>query len=63
MTAIEVVKNTIVMSDYIVNEYVGDLSDADLLVKPVEGMNPIAWQWGHLISSEREMVEKLAPGK
>ena len=42
--------------------YLGDLDDADLLVRPVEGMNHIAWQLGHLISSERGMVEAIRPG-
>ena len=31
--------------------YLGDLSDADLLVRPVPGANHIAWQIGHVISS------------
>lgn len=39
-----------------------DLSDADLLVRSVPGVNHIAWQLGHLIGSEKEMVESVKPG-
>src|SRR5262249_7749058 len=50
------------MSDFIVNSYIGDLSDADLFIRPVAGMNHIAWQLGHLISTERSFVEMVKPG-
>jgi hypothetical protein len=33
-----------------------DLSDADLLVRPVPGANHIAWQLGHLIIQECDLV-------
>ena len=36
--------------------YLGDLSDADLLVRPVPNANHIAWQLGHLISSETHLL-------
>ncbi len=38
------------------------LSDADLLIRPVPGQNHIAWQIGHLIVSERGMMESIKPG-
>jgi hypothetical protein len=50
------------MSDYVLNNYMADLSDADLRVRAVEGMNPIAWQLGHLITTERMFVEGVKPG-
>jgi uncharacterized damage-inducible protein DinB len=40
-----------------------DLTDAELLARPCPGGNHIAWQLGHLISSERYLVEQAAPGK
>ncbi len=43
-------------SNMIVQMYLGDLSDADLLVRPVPGCNHIAWQLGHLIVSELSMA-------
>jgi hypothetical protein len=46
----------------ILEKYLGDLSDADLLVRPGPGQNHIAWQLGHLIVSERYMLESIKPG-
>ena len=39
------------------------LSDADLLVRPVEGANCIAWQLGHLIVSEHAIAESVRKGE
>jgi hypothetical protein len=44
--------------DWIVTNLLNDLSDADLLVRPVPGANHIAWQLGHLITSEMGMVKE-----
>jgi hypothetical protein len=62
MNAKDVIRFSFGMSDRIVNSYLGDLSDADLLLRPVEGPNHIAWQLGHLIDSERGMLEAIKPG-
>jgi hypothetical protein len=62
MNAKDVILHNFGMADHIVNAYLGDLSDADLLLRPVEGQNHIAWQLGHLISSERMMVEGVKAG-
>jgi hypothetical protein len=45
----------------IVEGYLADLSDADLLVRPVPGTNHIAWQLGHLIAGEHMMIEGIKP--
>src|SRR5947209_5379784 len=42
--------------------YVSDLSDADLLVRPAPGANHIAWQLGHLISAEGHLANGQLPG-
>ena len=39
----------------------GDLADADLLVRPVPAANHIAWQLGHLISAEVHLVRAQLP--
>src|SRR5262245_57178510 len=62
MNAKDVIRTTIATGDKILENYLGDLADDDLKLSPVEGMNPIAWQLGHLISSERMMVEGIRPG-
>jgi uncharacterized damage-inducible protein DinB len=62
MNAKDVIRNGLDMSDMIINAYIADLDDADLLVRPVNGMNHIAWQLGHLIGAERHFVEMIQPG-
>jgi hypothetical protein len=58
----DLIRQTLDNSDQIVNAYIGDLSDADLMVRPAAGMNHIAWQLGHLISAERMFAEMVKPG-
>jgi uncharacterized damage-inducible protein DinB len=58
----DVIRSTLDMSDHCVKSYVKDLSDADLRLRPVEGMNPIALQLGHLIVAERMFMEWVKPG-
>lgn len=57
----DVIRKTLDMSDHCIKSYVKDLSDADLLLTPIEGMHPIALQLGHLISSERRLKELVKP--
>ncbi len=49
-------------ANMICQAYLGDLSDADLLVRPIPGANHTAWQLGHLLVSEHGMVEAACPG-
>ncbi|MFM8221811.1 MAG: DinB family protein, partial [Planctomycetaceae bacterium] len=49
MNARDAIKLNLNMSDMIVRSYLSDLSDSDLLIRPVAGTNHIAWQLGHLI--------------
>jgi uncharacterized damage-inducible protein DinB len=58
----DVIRNTLDTSDFIIKAYVGDLSDEDLRLVPIEGMHPIARQLGHLISGERMFKELVEPG-
>jgi hypothetical protein len=62
MSPNDALKLSLNMSDFIINSYIGDLSDADLLIRPVPGMNHIAWQLGHLIAAEHRFVEMVKPG-
>jgi hypothetical protein len=50
------------LSENILHRYIDDLSDDDLKLIPIEGMNPIALQVGHLIHSEKTFLDMLAPG-
>lgn len=62
MHARDAIRNAIQSAQMIVTAYLEDLSDADILVRPVPGANHIAWQMGHLIKSEHDMVEMACPG-
>ena len=62
MNVKDAINHELGMSEHLVNRYLADLSDADLLLRPVDGMNHIAWQLGHLIASERSFVESVRPG-
>jgi DinB family protein len=62
MQGTEAVRAALASTKDIVNWYLGDLSDADLLVRPAPGANHIAWQMGHLILAERGMIAGDLPG-
>ncbi len=49
-------------SDMISQAYLGDLTDAELLVRTIPGINHIAWQLGHLIASEHNLMSGAYPG-
>lgn len=54
---------SLTQSDFVVNAYLADLNEQDLLARPVAKANHLAWQWGHLIASEQYLIDKAAPGK
>lgn len=62
MTAKDAIQYALQSTEGMLAMYFGDLSDADLLVRPVPGANHIAWQIGHLIGSERHLVETIPGG-
>ncbi|QDU87645.1 DinB superfamily protein [Pirellulimonas nuda] len=62
MNAVDVIRQTNTTSQMVVKAYVEDLSDADLMRRPAAGCNHLAWQLGHLISSECMLLNSLAPG-
>jgi uncharacterized damage-inducible protein DinB len=59
MNAKDVLRNTIEMSHMVIQMSLGDLDDADLLVRPVAGANHIAWQLGHMIAGTCHMLSEL----
>jgi hypothetical protein len=61
MNACKLVEQSLNFTQKTINGLLGDLSDAELLVRPVEGSNHIAWQIGHLIVSEQRIGSQL-PG-
>ena len=63
MKAQEAIKAASVVPDFLWKAYIEDLTDEEMLVRPVEGANHIKWQLGHVIASERGLVETVCPGK
>jgi hypothetical protein len=61
MNAKDAIKTALTSTQNMLSMYLADLSDADLVVRPVPKANHIAWQLGHLIASEVRMGEVL-PG-
>jgi hypothetical protein len=61
MNAKDAIQTTLTSTQNLLSMYLSDLSDADLLVRPVPTANHIAWQLGHLISSEARLGRQL-PG-
>src|SRR5690349_3280811 len=62
MKAQDVLNATLGTSSVVLSRYLDDLSDADLMQRPGPGCNHIAWQLGHLIASENQLLESVAPG-
>jgi hypothetical protein len=61
MNAKDAIKTALTSTQRLLAWYVSDLSDADLLVRPVPQANHIAWQLGHLIVTEYK-TKDLLPG-
>lgn len=62
MSIAQHIKTSMETPTMVVNGYLADLSDADLLRRPTKGANHIAWQLGHLIVSEHNLIEMVCPG-
>lgn len=63
MNAKDAIRYAMQLTDQVVKGYLGDLQDEELMKRPGEGCNHIAYQLGHLISSEVSMLESICPGK
>jgi hypothetical protein len=63
MTGKDAIRTALMGTQQVLNWYISDLSDADLLVRPAPNANHIAWQLGHLINSEIGLLgPKNVPG-
>ena len=63
MNAKDAIRSSATLSAMVLKAYISDLDDADLMRRPGEGCNHLAWQLGHLIASEVQLLEILAPGQ
>jgi hypothetical protein len=62
MDGLQMLKQSMDMGLFVLKQYVSDLSDAELMQRPGPGCNHIAWQLGHLISSEVSLMNIIKPG-
>jgi len=62
MDAKSAIKETFGFSNMVLNSYVADLTDAELLCRPGPGCNHVAWQLGHLICSECDLMNQIQGG-
>lgn len=61
MNTTDAIKQTHGISQMVLNGYLGDLTDEDLMQRPGDGCNTIAWQLGHLICSECNLLNMAVP--
>src|SRR6185295_10698064 len=59
----QAIRGSLTQSDFIVNGYLADLTPKEMMARSCPGVNHIAWQLGHLIQSERYLVNQAFPGK
>ena len=59
MNAKDAIRSSVNLSSMVLKSYVSDLDDADLMRRPGEGCNHLAWQLGHLISSEVQLQQAV----
>jgi hypothetical protein len=62
MNTKDTLRQTLNLSHFILKSYVNDLADADLLRRPGPGCNHVAWQLGHLIASEHDLLNSIEAG-
>lgn len=63
MSIAEHIKASLQTPDFVVRGYLEDLRDEDLFIRPAPTANHIAWQLGHLIVSEHNLIEQVCPGQ
>ena len=59
MKAKDVIRNVVEFSHTVTRGYLEDLTDKELFVRAVAGANHVAWQLGHLIGSEHQMLSAI----
>ena len=57
MTGKEAIRTALQSTQQMLGMYLSDLADQDILVRPVPVANHIAWQLGHLIHAEQQLLQ------
>jgi hypothetical protein len=58
----DAVKKQCDIADFMLGNYLSDITPEEMLKRPAPDANHVAWQLGHLISAETRLVEAAAPG-
>ncbi len=58
----DAIRTSMDTADFLVQAYLADLTPRELMSRPAPDANHAAWQLGHLIASERQLVEAGVPG-
>jgi hypothetical protein len=56
MNARDAIQYLLNSNQHMLKTFLSDFSDADLMVRPAPNANHVAWQLGHLIASESQLV-------
>lgn len=62
MNAKDAIRNNMDLGYMVLKSYFGDMTDAELMTRPGTGCNHLAWQLGHLITSEANLLNDVSPG-
>jgi hypothetical protein len=62
MNGKQAVRSSMELSNYVLDAYFGDLTDAEMMKRPGAGCNHLTWQLGHLIASQADMLNALSEG-
>ena len=62
MNVKDAVRFSLANADFLAKCYLSDITPPEMLVRATPDSNHIAWQIGHLITSEYRLVETAAPG-
>jgi len=58
----DAIRSSLNAADFLAGRYLDDLTDNEIMMRPVSDANHLAWQLGHLIASERHLIEAGVPG-
>ena len=61
MSTASQIQHILAMPTFVVQTYIADLTDEELLLRPHEKANHIAWQLGHLIAWEHQLNNMACP--
>ncbi len=59
MNVKDLLRHNVTFTHHITKKYLEDITEEQMLVRAVPGSNHVAWQLGHLVASERSLLEAI----